>query len=246
MLSFMGGEVRDLEYLVDPSPVDAMRLITLRKSTHVLIIYGEMVAQYEGRAKSSLDELMPRLIIAKPDGAFMIHEAGEYKPRLWNPAPAQLHASVNMGVLVLRSVRLSPREVVQVEVPIIRFVAAFRVGSTANYRVFGREEDVVNMIVNNPSIIEDGLRVISREYHTLVGDIDILARDSNNNLVVIECKRSQAGPEAVNQLKRYVDYLSEKEGVRVRGILAAPSISSSAYKYLRMYGLEFRRVEPKL
>lgn len=241
--SFINGETNpDLEYLVDPTPSEALRLINLRKSTHVLIIYGDMTASYEGRARSILEDLMPRLVISKPDGTFMVHEANKEKPRLWNPSPSTLYASINLGVLTLRSVRASPREVVVVEVPVIRFVGAIRLGVTLNYRVFGTEEDLVNAIVNNPSLVEDGLQIIAREYHTIVGDIDLLGRDLKNNLVVIECKRSQAGPEAVNQLKRYVEHLSQKEGRSVRGILVAPSISSAAYKYLRQYGLEFRRV----
>ncbi|WP_054857554.1 endonuclease NucS [Vulcanisaeta sp. JCM 16159] len=244
--SFMGKETTpDLEYLVDPMPTEALRLINLRKSTHVMLIYGDMTASYEGRAKSQLEELMPRLVVSKPDGTFMIHEASKERPRLWNPPPSTLYASINLGVLTLRSVRASPREVVIVEIPVIRFIGAVRLGVTLNYRVFGTEEDMVNAIVNNPSIVEEGLQVIAREYHTIVGDIDILGKDSKGNLVVIECKRSQAGPEAVNQLKRYVEHLSQKEDRNVRGILVAPSISSAAYHYLRSYGLEFRRVEPK-
>ncbi|ADY00499.1 hypothetical protein VMUT_0285 [Vulcanisaeta moutnovskia 768-28] len=244
--NFIGRETTpDLEYLVDPTPAEALRLINLRKSTHVILIYGDMTASYEGRAKSQLEDLMPRLIISKPDGTFMVHESNKERPRLWNPPPSTLYASINLGILTLRSVRQSPREVVVVDIPVIRFVSAVRLGVTLNYRVFGREEDVVNAIISNPSIIEDSLQIIAREYHTIVGDIDLLGKDSKGNLVVIECKRSQAGPEAVNQLKRYVEHLSQKEGKNVRGILVAPSISSAAYHYLRQYGLEFRRVEPK-
>ncbi|WP_054853981.1 endonuclease NucS [Vulcanisaeta distributa] len=248
LTSFVGGKsTPDLEYLVDPSPTEALRLINLRKSTHVILVYGDMTASYEGRAKSQLEELMPRLVVSKPDGTFMVHEASKERPRLWNPPPSTLYASINLGVLTLRSVRASPREVVIVEIPVIRFISAVRLGVTLNYRVFGTEEDMVNAIVNNPSIVEEGgLQIIAREYHTIVGDIDILGKDSKGNLVVIECKRSQAGPEAVNQLKRYVEHLNQKEGRNVRGgILVAPSISSAAYHYLRSYGLEFRRVEPK-
>ncbi len=244
--SFINREVTpDLEYLVDPVPTEALRLINLRKNTHVILIYGDMTASYEGRAKSQLEDLMPRLVISKPDGTFMVHESNKEKPRLWNPPPSTLYASINLGVLTLRSVRASPREVVMVEIPVIKFVGAMRLGVTLNYRVFGTEEDLVNAIISNPSIVEDGLQIIAREYHTIVGDIDLLGKDSRGNLVVIECKRSQAGPEAVNQLKRYVEHLSQKESKNVRGILVAPSISSAAYHYLRQYGLEFRRVEPK-
>lgn len=247
LMDFISNEksMGDLEYMIDPEPIEALKLINHRKTTHVLLIYGEMVASYEGRAKSQLEELMPRLIISKPDGTFMVHESSKREPRIWNPPPSSLYASIEQGILTIRSVRANPREVVIVEVPIIRFISALRLGTTVNYRVFGREEDVVNAIVNNPNIIEEGLQVVAKEYHTLVGDIDILARDSRGNLVVIECKRSQAGPEAVHQLKRYVEHLSQRENGTVRGILAAPSISSAAYHYLKLYSLEYRRVEPK-
>ena len=94
----------------------------------------------------------------------------------------------------------------------------------------------------NPVLIEDGFRVISREYETLVSSIDLLDEDKLGNLVVIEVKRSEASPEAVHQLKRYVDYIASKNPSRVvRGILVAAWISSSAYRYLRDYGLEFKR-----
>ncbi len=235
----------DVECLFDPKPEDAARLIHKRRTSHVIVIYGELIAYYEGRAKSRLDELMPRIVITKPDGTFMIHEAEKREPRLWNPSPSHLYVTVENGVLTLKSVRQNPREVVIVEMPVIRFVGAFRLGFTEDYRVIGREEDIVNAILKNPSIIEDGLRVIATEYHTTFGDIDVLARDVRGNTVVIECKRSRAGPEAVSQLKRYVDYMRLREGERVRGILVAPSISTNAYRLLKMYGLEFRRIEPK-
>ncbi len=98
----------DLEYLVDPSPTEALRLINLRKSTHVILIYGgDMTASYEGRAKSQLEDLMPRLVISKPDGTFMVHESNKEKPRLWNPPPSTLYASINLGVLTLGALGLA-------------------------------------------------------------------------------------------------------------------------------------------
>ncbi len=125
LTSFINKEAApDLEYLVDPSPTEALRLINLRKSTHVILVYGDMTASYEGRAKSQLEDLMPRLVISKPDGTFMVHESNKEKPRLWNPPPSTLYASINLGVLTLRSVRASPREIVVVEVPVIRLVSA--------------------------------------------------------------------------------------------------------------------------
>ena len=106
LTSFMdNSRPSDYEYLIDPTPENALRLINHRKNTHVLLIYGDMVAQYEGRARSSLEELMPRLVITKPDGTFMVHEGEKREPKLWNPPPSSLYVMIDGGVLILRSVR---------------------------------------------------------------------------------------------------------------------------------------------
>jgi hypothetical protein len=244
VLDFLGINEEDMEVLVNPDPQGASRLINSRKSTHTLVIYGELTASYQGRARSELGELMPRLILCKPDGSFAVHEATKREPSLWNPPPSNLYVNIDGGVLVMRSVRLSPRETVTVEVPILRLVAALRLGLTGNYRVFGTEEDMVNRVLEDPGIVEPGLRIIEREHETMVGSIDLLAQDAQGNLVVLEFKRNQANPESVHQLKRYVEHMESRTRGKVRGILIAPSISSLAYRYLRTYGLEFRRMEP--
>jgi Predicted nuclease of the RecB family len=134
LTSFMdNSRPSDYEYLIDPAPQDALKLVNLRKNTHVLIIYGDMVANYEGRAKSELGELMPRLIISKPDGTFMIHEATKREPRLWNPPPSSLYATIDGGVLVLRSVRAAvmPEWVISL-VGCFSFVWLGRVGKSGS------------------------------------------------------------------------------------------------------------------
>jgi len=244
MLNFLDVGDEDMEVLTDPDPHRASKLINARRNTHALLVYGELTASYEGRARSELSELMPRLILSKPDGSFAIHEATKREPSLWNPPPSNLYVTVDRGVLVLRSVRSSPREVVVAEIPVLRLVVAVRLGVTGDYRVFGTERDMVERILRDPNIVEPGLRIIEKEYETMVGHIDLLAQDSQGNIVVIELKRNQAGPDSVHQLRRYVDHLTRKGYSKVRGILVAPSISSLAYRYLRTYGLEYRRMSP--
>jgi hypothetical protein len=70
--------------------------------------------------------------------------------------------------------------------------------------------------------IEPGLALIDNgvEYHTEAGDIDLLARDSNNNLVVIELKAKTAKDNAIGQLMGYMGCLSATN-TNVRGILVA-------------------------
>jgi len=74
------------------------------------------------------------------------------------------------------------------------------------------------------------------------GYIDIYAVDSQGTPVIIELKRVRATKEAVVQLKRYVDYFQEHLGVRVRGMLVAPSVTRKAYELASKLGLECRQV----
>lgn len=231
-----------LNYLINPKVEDASQFISKYKSSRVILVYGQVKATYSGRAAAQLD-LMPRLVITKPDGVLMIHEGRREKPIIWNPPGSQLFVSVNDNMLILRSIRYNPREYVTAYIPEVYLVASMEVGLTEDFRVIGTERDIVNAIMANPRLIEDGFKVISREYETMVGSIDILGEDKLGNLVVIEVKRGEASPEAVHQLKRYVEYIKAKNPSRnVRGILVAAGISTSAYRYLKDYGLEFRRL----
>ncbi|OYT26142.1 MAG: endonuclease NucS [Thermoprotei archaeon ex4572_64] len=231
-----------IDYILEPSPDCACKFINTKRSSQVIVLYGNLSAKYEGRARAEL-ELAPRIVITKPDGTLMIHESSRREPVIWNPPGSTLYALSEYGILIIKSVRPSPKEYVTIEVPVIHFIGAFNVGVSKSYKVHGSEEDLKNYLMNNLHIVEDGLRLISKEYHTQVGSIDLLCEDRYGNYVAIEIKRAQAGPEAVHQLRRYVEYLSNKfQNRKIRGVLVAPDISASAFKYLRSYGLEFRRL----
>ncbi len=230
---------------IEPRPEEACSLINYGRSRYVVILFGNLCAHYEGRARATLD-LAPRILIIKPDGAMMIHESTKREPVIWQPPKAVCYASVESGVLVIKSIRTNPPETVKVEVPSIYFLGLFRVAYTPSYRVIGTEKDLVDFIVKNSDLIEPGLQILAREYQTPVGSIDILARDKNGSIVIIEVKRGQAGPEAVHQLKRYVEFMQTKYGQNVKGVLVAQDISASAYRYLREYGFKFVRVPQRV
>jgi RecB family endonuclease NucS len=108
---------------------------------------------------------------------------------------------------------------------------------------------MVEEIVKNPSLIEEGFRPITKELRTEYGMIDLYGVDRQGNVVVIEFKRGRAGLDAVSQLKRYVDELKKERGGRVggvRGVLAAPGVTESALKLLKELGLEYVKIERRL
>ena len=84
------------------------------------------------------------------------------------------------------------------------------------------EKDLQNYLSKRLNEIEDGLTLISTEYGTSAGFIDILAKDVSGNYVVIELKAGRASDAAIGQLLGYIGALIET-GIsgNVRGILVA-------------------------
>jgi len=122
-------------------------------------------------------------------------------------------------------------------------VGVFNVGTT-ELELAGSEKDVVEALVAAPWLIEEGLEVVGVEVPMDVGHVDILAKDREGRYVVIEVKRDVATHEAVFQLARYVETY-RKKGHGVRGVLVASDISSSALEYLKRYGLQFVKINPR-
>jgi len=146
-------------------------------------------------------------------------------------------------ILVIRSIRYNPRENVWIYSPCVYSALACKC-SEDEFVLWGSESEMVDEVIRNPSIIEDGFKPIGKEIETPYGKVDLIGEDSNGNMVIIEFKRSTAQLQAVSQLKRYVDYYKSM-GKSVRGIIVAPSITNSARRLLKEHGLEYRKLTPK-
>ncbi len=84
------------------------------------------------------------------------------------------------------------------------------------------ERDLQNYLSNRLNEIEKGLTLISIEYGTSAGFIDILAKDAAGSYVVLELKAGKAKDAALGQLLGYIGALMETENVKsIRGILVA-------------------------
>ena len=78
------------------------------------------------------------------------------------------------------------------------------------------------------STLGEGFRLISREYMTAIGPVDILARDANGQSVAIELKR-RGDIDGVEQLTRYLELLNRDPLLApVQGIFAAQEIRPQA------------------
>jgi hypothetical protein len=99
---------------------------------------------------------------------------------------------------------------------------------------FAYETDLRDFLAKNPALLEPGLRLYQDDGITGIEFpaggrfIDILAVDSQNNLVVIELKVSRGYDRVVGQLLRYIAWVATHQaepGQNVRGIIVAREIS---------------------
>lgn len=86
------------------------------------------------------------------------------------------------------------------------------------------ERDLHAYFASRLSELESGLRLVDNgiEYTTDAGRIDLLARDVDDNLVVVELKAGRAKDAALGQLLGYMGCLSAPS-TNVRGLLVASS-----------------------
>ncbi len=202
---------------------------------------GPCSVNYQGRAKSKLDH-GERILVVKQDNALLVHGPENYQPKNWQPETDRFEIDVESGKLVLRSIRNSPKEVVEIRFEDVEALYVTKLVDRRELKVKGHEVDIHEAIERKPEIIEEGLKIVDREKQTPAGFIDVFARDRDDALVVIEVKRNP-NHNSVLQLNRYMDEVEEEFPGRIlRGILAAPKASENVIDYLEERGLEFVEV----
>ncbi len=206
------------------------------KKRNVILIVGRIAVEYIGRAASE-SILAERLIIIKPDGSLLIHEATKVEPLNWQPPKSIINFECINEKLRLKSIKHNPREEVLVDFDYIDFIKICNI-STTKPRIVGRESDIVSIITNNVILIDKDSSIIGIDIPTPYGKIDILLKRSDGTFIVVEIKNEKAGMPAVIQLKRYVEFYKSK-GYNVIGVLIANGITDDAYSILMKEGFKF-------
>ncbi|MCD6324269.1 MAG: DUF91 domain-containing protein [Desulfurococcales archaeon] len=202
-----------------------------------IILFTNCSLRYVGRA-SSLAERAWRVVIIKEDGTVLVHEGRGRNPINWQPK-AYVTAEYRDGEAVIKAVRARPHEELEIRIHEDSYLLAVRL-SAGKFLLKGSEEDLVEKVAGNPSLVEEGAVLVSREVSTPHGRIDVVLRGRDGKLILVEAKRSSADIDAVYQLRRYVEYYRSL-GVDAEGVLASPSVTPKAKKLLSKYG--FRHVE---
>ena len=243
-------EVFLVDAVMKPSIANALDFVserhTKRPDKTMLLIVGCCMVDYQGRARSLLD-WGERMLMVKQDGTVLVHQPVLREPVNWQPAGAVTEFRVEKNHFVVRSRTKRPPEKMKVVFRDIQCILISSLRDTADLVIAGMEVDVVNQIICDPGIVEDGLRITKREKHVKSGIIDLYGFDKDHVPVIIEVKRSIANISAVQQLRMYVnDVKYDVEEASVRGILCAPHVPDMAKNLLADYGLEWCEVERRV
>ncbi|RZN35487.1 MAG: DUF91 domain-containing protein [Methanosarcinales archaeon] len=236
--------------LLSPTPAEVNEFADaymrgMRSKDNVLVVVGCCCVEYVGRARSMLG-WGGRVVIVKSDGSVLVHQKVGGAPVNWQPPDTlvryRTEAGNGISLFVIYSYRLKPPEKMYVRFKTVDMVSAHRLRDDRTLRIMGAESDIVDRIMGDPGVIEEGLRITDREKQTRSGAIDLFGVDRDHIPVIIEIKRSQPTPSAVLQLKAYVlDHQHRHTGaVRVRGILCAPSMPVMIRTLLTENKLEWR------
>ena len=97
------------------------------------------------------------------------------------------------------------------------------------------EQDLEDYLASNIEALEKGLKLVGRQVEVATGRIDLLAKDSEDNLVVIELKAGEASSSSLTQLLAYISAIrDEKKTENVRGILVAHDFADKVIYAVRL------------
>jgi len=114
-----------------------------------------------------------------------------------------------------------------------------------------KERMLEDFLELNLHLLEDGLSLVGRQYPTLIGPIDLLARDRSKRYMVIELKKGKAADKVFGQMQRYCGFIKKELSPPdrdVRGAIVAREIDrklkyafhATSSKLLQLFRFEFQ------
>jgi RecB family endonuclease NucS len=201
----------------------------------VRLVVARCEVTYTGRLNAYLPEAI-RLLVFKADGSVLVHaDSGGYKPLNWMTPPTVIEQDDDVIVVRKRAGRSEDR----LEIRIAELLAEFEheLGEDAGLEKDGVERHLQEALADLPESIEEGLRLVRREWPTDIGPVDLMCRDADDGWVAVEIKRVGT-IEAVEQLTRYLEVLhADLTLADCRGILAAESVKPQARTLCAARGL---------
>jgi endonuclease len=192
----------------------------------VRLVVARCEVTYSGRLNAYLPEAV-RLLVFKADGSVLVHaDSGGYKPLNWMTPPTVVEHGDGLIVVRKRAGRSEDR----LEIRVAEVLAEFEheLGEDGGLEKDGVERHLQEALAGRPDVLEEGLRLVRREWPTEIGPVDLMCRDADDGWVAIEIKRVGT-IEAVEQLSRYLEVIRRDPALSgCRGILAAQSVKPQA------------------
>jgi RecB family endonuclease NucS len=192
----------------------------------VRLVVARCEVTYSGRLSAFLPE-STRLLMLKADGSVLVHaDVGGYKPLNWMTPPTVVEEEPGRLVVRKRAGRSEDR--LEIRIAEVLSDVEHDMGEAAGLEKDGVERDLQETLAERPAWLEEGFRLVRREWPTEVGPVDLMCRDANDGWVAVEIKRVGT-IEAVEQLSRYLDFIRlDPAKAECRGILAAQSLKPQA------------------
>ncbi|MQY31653.1 endonuclease NucS [Nocardia aurantia] len=200
------------------------------------LVIATCQVDYAGRLTAHLP-MARRLIMIKADGSVLIHsDGGSYKPLNWMSPPCWLKEEVDAGGESGATEKPPTRWIVtnkggeqlQITIENIEHDSAFELGVDPGLQKDGVEAHLQVLLAEHIETLGAGYELISREYMTAIGPVDILCRDDRGATVAVEIKR-RGEIDGVEQLTRYLELLNRDPLLTpVAGVFAAQLIKPQA------------------
>ena len=162
--------------------------------------------------------------MVKADGCVAIHaDGGAYKPLNWMNSPNTLTDNGDHWVVT------NPKgETLTINLAEVLDEVSHEFGEDPGLTKDGVEAHLQELLAASPEVMEDGLRLVRREYPTAIGPVDLVCRDTDDAVVAIEVKR-RGEIDGVEQLSRYIERLHLDSSLGdVRGMFVAQVIKPQA------------------
>ena len=203
------------------------------------VVIARCTVDYDGRLTAHLPEAV-RLLMVKADGCVAVHaDGGAYKPLNWMNAPNTLaidetgdeagnEAEDQHETAQIWHVRSPKGEQLTITVHEVLAEMDHEMGIDPGLVKDGVEAHLQELLAADPTSIDEGLRLVRREFPTDIGPVDLLCRDTDGGAVAIEVKR-RGDIDGVEQLTRYLEFLNRDPMLRpVRGVFVAQEIKPQA------------------
>ena len=194
------------------------------------VVIARCTVDYDGRLTAHLPEAV-RLLMVKADGCVAVHaDGGAYKPLNWMNAPNTLSVdeSTDDDETEIWHVRSPKGEQLTITIHEVIDELDHKMGVDPGLVKDGVEAHLQELLAADPTTIDEGLRLVRREFPTDIGPVDLLCRDADGKAVAIEVKR-RGEIDGVEQLTRYLNFLNRDPMLRpVRGIFVAQEIKPQA------------------